>query len=278
MFSVVLPVYNGEKWIEQTIRSIQNQTHENFECIVVCNGCTDQSLDVIKEAIKNDKRFCEYSIGIANKANALNFAVTRARGSWIAPIDADDVWQRNKLEVQKEYIRDNPSLDVVGTQIRCFAEGEHSTTIYPGDWLPVSHADIITYLQEGKNPVAFPTVAYRKDIHLEGVGFYNTTHFVLEDYEFWQRCRNLGCCFANTTEKLVDYRLHPGHEKDDSLVVARQYIAKQIVDAMFVDVSEDHIPEEWGLIGHLRGFDLTFPRDQSCTPTNSNDKSRGGAK
>ncbi len=75
MFSVLLPVYNGEKWLEEAIQSVMDQTFEEFECFILCNGCTDSSANIAEQMTVNDDRFVVHKLHLANKANALNFGV-----------------------------------------------------------------------------------------------------------------------------------------------------------------------------------------------------------
>lgn len=279
MFSVILPVYNGAKWLGEAIESVLNQTFDNIELIVVCNGCDDTSEEVANRYTTSDERVRVLSLPIANKSNALNYGICFSKHQWIAPIDADDVWYADKLEKQLSFIKSNPDVDIVGTQLYYIGSLKE-----PAPSNPIDHPHIWECFLLGKNPIAFSSSAWKKNIHFRGVGFFNTTHFVIEDYEFWQRCVDWNLKFANLPERLVYYRLHGNPEANtvligksgvvqdsfqvDSVVKARQIIAKGIVDSMYVYSHE--IPEDWGLIGHLRRFDQIHPRKKG-TPVNSTD-------
>ena len=286
MFSVVLPVYNGETWIGEAIDSVIAQTFAEFELIVVCNGCDDNSEAIAKQHVSDDKRCRVLSLPVANKSNALNYGICFSRYQWIAPIDADDIWFPNKLKKQASFIKKNPNVDIVGTQLQYIGSLEKAA---PRN--PLSHPEIWECFLLGKNPIAFSSAAWKKNIHFRGIGFFNTTHFVIEDYEFWQRCIEWNLIFSNLEDDLVWYRLHGDINKNlvvlgensviedtfetDSAVKARQIIAKGIVDSMYIYAQE--IPEEWGLIGHLRRFDKIYPRKKG-TPVNSTDTTNENIK
>lgn len=289
MFSVILPVYNGERWLKEAIQSIMNQTMTSWDCLIICNGCTDNSQQIAESLIKGDKRFKILVTSHANKANALNAAVCYSTFDWLAPIDADDVWLPQKLEKQAMFINSNPGVDIVGTQLdyigalKCQAPRN-----------PLGHHEIYECFSRGKNPLPFPSSVYKKEIHLRGIGFYNTTNYVIEDYDFWQRCKAHNVVMANLPDVLLHYRLHGDpststvddvvHEKGGvekskiytkSLTEARQQLAKMITDAMYVACDDDKMPDSWGIIKQIRSFDNKYRGGGSTTtPVNSNDTSK----
>ena len=285
MFSVLLPVYNGERWLGEAIQSVMDQTFKEFECLILCNGCTDSSADIATEMTADDDRFVVHKLHLANKANALNFGVCFSKHHWLAPIDADDKWLPEKLQTQYNFISQNPAVDIIGTQLDYFGTLECAA---PRN--PCSHDEIYECYSRGKNPLPFPSVVYKKNVHLRGVGFFNTSHFVIEDYDFWQRCRHSGMIMVNLPNVLLHYRIHGNaansRVKDqkkqdggvttesiqtDSIVTARQTIAKAITDAMYVSCDDvEKMPTSWGLIGFLRKFDRQYPKGDG-TPVNSTD-------
>ncbi|MDF9554553.1 glycosyltransferase [Bacillus tropicus] len=99
--SVVTPSYNSIRFISETISSVQNQSYENWEMIIVDDASTDQSLAKIKEIIEGDSRIRLLSLKEnVGAAKARNLAIKEARGRYIAFLDSDDIWLPNKLEAQ----------------------------------------------------------------------------------------------------------------------------------------------------------------------------------
>lgn len=107
LVSIVTPVYNSEKFISETIDSIQNQTYKHWELILVDDCSSDNSYDIISEYIKNDKRIryikLEKNSGAAVSRNT---GIKNARGRFIAFLDSDDIWLPEKLEKQVKYMLD----------------------------------------------------------------------------------------------------------------------------------------------------------------------------
>ncbi len=102
MFSVVIPLYNKEKRVKNTIESVLNQTFQDFEVIVVNDGSTDNSLEVVKSF--NDERIRIINQKNSGVSSARNRGIKEAKYEWIAFLDADDLWDHNKLEMVAEVI------------------------------------------------------------------------------------------------------------------------------------------------------------------------------
>ena len=117
MFSVIIPVYNGAKFIDNAIKSVFSQTNSDWELIVVNDGSKDNTEDVLKKYADNDK------IRIINQENggvsvARNTGYEVSKGEYIAFLDADDVWHNNHLEVMAELIQQYPTAGLYGTFTR----------------------------------------------------------------------------------------------------------------------------------------------------------------
>jgi glycosyltransferase involved in cell wall biosynthesis len=110
LISVVIPVYNGSKTIQETITSVLNQTYYNLQIIVIDDGCTDSTLDIIN-SIK-DHRLQVYSYSNQGLAISRNRGIDLAEGEYISFLDADDLWTENKLQSQLKALVNNPQADV----------------------------------------------------------------------------------------------------------------------------------------------------------------------
>ena len=117
MFSVIMPVYNGEKFIDDAINSVCAQTYDNWELIIVNDGSKDNTADVLKKYEINSQ------IKIIHKENggvsvARNTAISASKGEYIVFLDADDVWHTNHLEVMNELITEYPDAGLYATFTR----------------------------------------------------------------------------------------------------------------------------------------------------------------
>src|SRR3989442_1887498 len=125
--SVVIPVYNGERYLADAIQSVRDQTYQNFEVIVVDDGSTDGSAEVAQsfgEAI----RYVHEANGGVCKARNTGMAV--ARGGYLAFLDQDDLWLPEKLVVQVAYLDSHPEVGAVYCQSQVLENGEVRSDLY----------------------------------------------------------------------------------------------------------------------------------------------------
>ena len=108
LVSIITPSFNSEKFIADTIRSVQNQTHLNWEMIIVDDCSTDKTLSIIQDFIANDNRIHFFRLDKNSGAGiARETALSKAQGNYIAFLDADDLWKPSKLEKQLQFLKDN---------------------------------------------------------------------------------------------------------------------------------------------------------------------------
>src|SRR5690349_14680316 len=108
--SVILPVYNQEKYISGTIESVLSQTFSDFEFLIVDDGSTDSSAQIIKDYAEKDSRIVPYFEENSGKCKATNFLVEKATAKWCAFLDADDQMLPDRLARQIEFHNQNPLL------------------------------------------------------------------------------------------------------------------------------------------------------------------------
>lgn len=118
--SVVIPVYNGEKTIKETIDSVLYQSFKDFELIVINDGSTDKTLDIVSDI--KDERLQVFSYPNAGLAASRNRGISLAKGEYISFIDADDLWTADKLEAQFKALQENPQASVAYSWTNCIDE------------------------------------------------------------------------------------------------------------------------------------------------------------
>ena len=219
--SVILPVYNAEHFIDAAIRSVLGQTYRNFEIIVIDDGSTDRSREIVEHFEQPIHYFHQPNRGAAAARNA---GLSLARGDWIAFLDADDIWEERKLELQMGYARAFPHVSFFYTDIDII---DHDGTVKLRGVLRQKWQRRIKRNQRAlifkwprrrslvsvifdDQPFPHPsTVLVRKDV-LSGVGGFDP-RFVCnyhEDFECFARiARNTPILFI--PEVLVKYRVHP---------------------------------------------------------------------
>lgn len=198
--SVVVPVHNGVNFIGQTIQSILTQTFNDFELILVNDASTDDLPKFLEDVV--DERLhvvhLDSNVGVAN---ARNIGVAKARGSFIAFCDADDLCHPQRFERQISYLRQNPSIGLCGTAFTCFSDIEELGTIRN----VTTNEEIFSHLMIG-NCFGMSTVMGRAEIFKKNV--FDQHMSPTEDYDLWTRLAKSGVQMTNLFDSLLRYRVH----------------------------------------------------------------------
>ena len=195
--SVVMPAYNAEQYIAESIESILNQTFADFEFIIINDGSTDKTADIVKSY--DDKRIKF----IDNQENqgivpVLNQGLSMARGEYIARMDSDDISHLNRFEKQVSYMDNHPECGVLSSSYHMFGEKE-AKFIHP------EHVGLVDLLDGCV--VAHPAVMMRKSVIDKYEFRYSSNFRYAEDYELWSRMV-LVTGIHNLPEVLLEYRWH----------------------------------------------------------------------
>lgn len=201
--TVLMSVYNDEKYLQESIDSILNQTFKDFEFIIINDGSTDNSFNLLKENAKIESRIKlvinEENIGLIA---SLNKGLQLASCNLVARMDSDDIAILTRLETQYQFMLEHPEISVCGGGF-IYQENPNRINIYPE-----SHKDIvISSLYDCS--LAHPTVIYRKPDILS-VGGYDKEDLHAEDYGLWVNLIIAGKFkFHNLPIPLIYYRDHP---------------------------------------------------------------------
>lgn len=203
--TVILCVKNGGNFLHQCIESILNQTYSNFEFLIIQNGSTDNSNEIIESF--DDKRIKLYKTNITQLSFNLNYGLNQAKGIYIARIDADDIAHPQRFEKQIGIIQEF-NYDVVGSNINCINEqGDYKKTIY----FPENNEKIRRNILF-KSVLAHPSIMVKKDTLLSASGYLGGRY--AQDYDLWLRLmRNKAIQFYNIQESLIQYRVHLNQTK-----------------------------------------------------------------
>lgn len=208
LVSVVLPVYNQPKVLLDAVKSIQNQTFQDWELIIVDDGSGEETKIVLGN-IKDDKIRVIHLVGNNGLAIALNVGIIRAKGKLIARQDADDISLPRRLELQVAKFKEDPSIHILGTAAKKMID-RHSNDPEILK-VEVDHRQIIKGMLD-KNPLVHGTVMFYKNVVLLN-GSYNETYKYAQDWELWLRLMFKGFKFGNLAEPL--YRYNDGGAKVD---------------------------------------------------------------
>jgi len=196
---VLLPVRNAERTVENSLKSVLDQTYSGLSVYCVVNGSSDRSLEILRSC--NDPRVIVLESPIPGLVPALNFGLQHMDHELIARQDSDDKWHPTKLEKQVKFLDENPETHVLGCQIRCVNQDGSSQE--QGHKYPLSHGGIQEAMLGGWNSIPHPGVVFRRELLLR-TGGYDDTYFMAEDYYLWLRALKW-YKFANLPEVLLDY-------------------------------------------------------------------------
>jgi glycosyltransferase involved in cell wall biosynthesis len=209
LVSIIMPAYNAEKYIEESIQSVVNQTCKNWELIIVDDGSTDHTSINIKKHTELDERIFYYYQKNSKQGRARNYGISKAKGKYIAFLDADDIWFANKLDHQLDSIQEE-KVELVFSDAIVFNnlnEIDFSKTLksYKGFCSPENGIDL--FLE--KNQIPILTVLITKNA-LEKVNFFTEKLEIqnLEDYHLWLKLLFSGVSFFGADTALAGYREH----------------------------------------------------------------------
>ena len=204
LVSIILPVFNGEKYLEESIQSILNQTYKNLELIIIDDGSTDSTL-ILAQSFLRDSRVSVLTQENQGISAALNRGIEFSRGEYIGRQDHDDISVAERIEAQIDYLLLNENISILGTNTQIIREGELIKTghDHPTDPKSLKLLSLFnTYFVHG-------SVIMRREM-LKEIGLYCTDpkRQPPEDYELWSRVL-VKYDGANLKEKLYIYREIP---------------------------------------------------------------------
>jgi len=182
LVSIIMPVYNEEASIKKAIKTVIDQTYKKFELIVIDDGSTDGTSNIVKTLQELDERI----IYLRNEENrgttySLNRGLRKASGEYIARIDGDDWYHPRKLELQVKFLERRSEYGIVGTFYILVDESGHAVKVR----LPVTHSEIMKRMAY-RNAFAHSSIMVRRSV-LDMVGYYDERYEYAQDYDLYFR-------------------------------------------------------------------------------------------
>lgn len=247
--SVVMPVYNGEKYVGRAIESVLRQTFLEFEFLIVDDGSTDATPTLLQEYAARDARIRllaqPYNTGAAAAGSR---GCREARGRYIARMDADDVSAPSRFEKQVAYLDTHSDVGILGSNMREFDERGARAEI----WRRPTEPDVIAWFLIFGNCIAHPTVMMRRDV-FERFGPYRDC--ACEDYDFWLRARS-ETKIANLPDVLLHYCMR---EDQASKLFPARSTDLQLQQAMMSDLIQREVPRSSVELLRLEGIETAEP-------------------
>ncbi len=221
LVSIIVPVYNSEEFIAETIESVIKQTYQNWELIIVDDKSTDNSIRIAKCYAKKDTRIkvFELEVNSGRPAIARNYGLKQSCGEYIAFLDSDDVWLPSKLDKQICHFQDQGVLAIGAKAL--WIKGSLASRKYwrrSEGYLDYRHRDFLF-----SNHAICSSVVVRKDIALSLNGFDEHEDFLyIEDWEFWLRIAQKGK-FRILQDPLLFYRIREDKKLQAAEASKRQF-------------------------------------------------------
>ena len=207
LISIVLPVFNAEKYLAESIESILNQTYTNFELIIIDDGSTDNSFDIVTNFANEDSRIISITRENRGLVKTLNEGILIAKGEWIARMDSDDVCMPDRLQVQLDFLN-RTKADLCGGWIRLLGTRTRRIRRYP------MKDDEIKLLLCFRTAFAHPSIIIRASLIKRYL--YNDNVERAQDYELWTRLAMSDVKMTNVQSVVLKYRIHSDQISENS--------------------------------------------------------------
>jgi glycosyltransferase involved in cell wall biosynthesis len=207
LISVIIPIYNGAKFIAEAVESIRRQDYAPMEIVIIDDGSTDETGQIVA-SLGNDIRY--YYQRNTGPAAARNRGLAIARGELIGFLDSDDLWPQHKLQVQIPRLATDPNIDVVLGRIECIR--------LPGAAEFDGHDDADTFVD-----VHLGSGIFRKSV-FDKVGVFDEMLSFSEDRDWFLRAMEQGITIAVIEHTTLYYRLHSDNMTRDKNIIDFQFI------------------------------------------------------
>jgi len=201
--SFLLSCHNGDKWLNDALKSIAEQTFTEFEAILINDGSTDNSREILEAWAKSDSRYKVFTKEKSGLPDSLNFGLSICNGAWVARLDADDVCELDRIERQVDAVFDNDQLVLVGSSFYTFGETNGNRQLFN---VRKSHRHLVKRLETLRSFFPHSSAFLNRDKALK-IGGYQPALKRAEDWDLWLRLSELGEITA-ITEPLVNIRIH----------------------------------------------------------------------
>ncbi|RZJ52364.1 MAG: glycosyltransferase, partial [Flavobacterium sp.] len=229
LISIIMPAYNAESYIKDSVRSVIDQTYSNWELIIIDDGSTDNTAAIVNELVEKDSRIFYYYQENGRQGRARNNAISKSKGFYLAFLDADDLWLPEKLSIQIAEI-EQKNADLVLSDSYVFQDNEvfdiskkmniPNAVIYDQNALP-------EFLRVNKIPIL--TVLVKKDKVINVGGFSEKPDIQnVEDYHLWLKLLMSDCIFYTSETVLARYRIH-----NNSVTSADKMVLDKVPNVFF---------------------------------------------
>jgi teichuronic acid biosynthesis glycosyltransferase TuaG len=222
--AVIMPAYNAATYIDESIQSVIDQTYQNWELFIVDDGSMDDTKVIVSKYL-HDNRIKYYFQKNAGQASARNNGIRKTSADYIAFLDADDTWEREKLAKQIQYFENNNIDLVYGASYIINSKGDRQVSQMSSEVGVYSGQLLINKLILGTFFIPILTVMVKKNVILDA-GLFNETKSIknAEDFDLWLRIASKGYTMMCISETLSNYRIHENQSTSEDTAATFQVI------------------------------------------------------
>ncbi|MDE8653164.1 glycosyltransferase [Novosphingobium sp. H3SJ31-1] len=225
--SVAMSVYNGERFLAESIESVLAQGFGDFEFLILDDGSRDATPDIVHHYADRDSRIRPIIRENRGLIASLNEMLARARAPIIARMDADDICRPQRFEKQIAFLADHPDYGVVGTWTEDIDEAGAPYSLSGNDH-PTSHEGFLRAIETGSPLICHPAAMFRREV-VRSVGDYHAAFRHCEDYDLWLRLASV-TKLCSIPERLMRYRHYENqvssrHATEQQIGAAVSYLA-----------------------------------------------------
>jgi len=204
LVSIIMPTFNNSNFINESIESVVNQNYIFWELIIVDDGSTDNTKNIVKDFL-TDKRIKYYFQENNGPATARNFGISKASGKYLAFLDSDDIWIQNKLELQLNHLKKNPICCLIHTNYSTFESNIQNSK-------PFRQTPWFSKWDENERLLMFDTIGtltvLTKTQLIKNLGGFKKDLYGTEDWDLWIRVSKEGK-ISKLHDDTAYYRIHP---------------------------------------------------------------------
>lgn len=253
--SIIVPCYNGEKYLRETLDCLQKQTIEDWECVIVNDGSIDGSLEIMKEYAKKDSRYKYIDKENGGPSIARNTAIKASCGKYILPLDADDIIAPSYAEKAMDYLDMHDKCKVVYCKAEFFGEKNQPWEISEYNYEDFKWGNVI-----------FCSAIYRKSDYEKTVGYNKNMQAMFEDWDFWLSLLGPDDEVYKIPETLFFYRQHSDSRTQNTFerisrarlqIMLNHPLRYQLItekEVQFIDIQSHFYKEEFNNILSSRSY------------------------
>lgn len=263
LVTVIIPAYNYGHFVSETLASVHAQTYQNWECIVVDDGSTDDTSAVLSKFSRNESRVKIIRQENKGLAEARNTGIAHSTGEYLQFLDADDLLEPKKLERQIEFLERHKDVDIVYADVRYFRTGNREELLFSqalenAPWvvpLSAKGKDVLMSLLRN-NFMVVSSALLRRSV-VTDVGLFDGGVKGVEDWDYWLRCAigDKQFHFQDTEDGRTLIRIHPNSMSTDARLMLRsalrmhQQLAAAINDREAARLNRQRMAERVGFLG-----------------------------